>query len=133
MRLAIKRITREIRFDSRGLVPAIVQEARTRRVLMYAYMDLKALVSTIRSGYAHFFSRSRRRLWKKGEESGHVQEIKEIRTDCDGDVILLLVRQRGSGACHTGHESCFFRKLRRGTWILADRRKFDPRKTYRKK
>ena len=124
---------REIQFVPKGLVPAIVQEFRTGRVLMLAYMNREAVARTLKSGYAHFYSRSRRKIWKKGEESGHVQEVKEIRLDCDGDAVLLRVRQCGPGACHTGHESCFYRKLKRGVWVAAERMKFDPRKTYGKK
>lgn len=124
---------RDIRFGPGGLVPVIVQDARSGRVLMFAYMDREAFARTIKSGFAHYYSRSRRKLWKKGEESGHVQEVIEIRLDCDGDAVLLRVRQRGPGSCHTGHESCFYRKLKRGAWLVTDRKKFDPRKAYKKK
>lgn len=124
---------REIEFGSKGLVPAIVQEFRTGRVLMLAYMNREAVARTLKSGYAHFYSRSRRKIWKKGEESGHVQEVKEMRLDCDGDAVLLRVRQRGPGACHTGYASCFYRRLKRGVWLAAERMKFDPRRKYGKK
>ncbi len=106
-------ISSEVKFNSQGLVPAIVQEAETGEVLMMAWMNRQALELTLRSGYAHFFSRSRQRLWKKGESSGNVQEVLEVLYDCDGDTLLLRVRQHGKGACHTGHRSCFFRRLGR--------------------
>jgi phosphoribosyl-AMP cyclohydrolase len=120
----------EIRFGPHGLVPAIVQDGNT--VLMVAYMNRRALVLTARTGYAHFFSRSRNKLWKKGEESGHVQKVVEIRTDCYGNSILLLVRQKGPGACHTGHRSCFYRKVKGGRLVVTDRVRFDPLKVYGK-
>jgi len=117
-------------FDARGLIPAIVQDGLRGRVLMMAWMNRRALALTLRTGFAHFYSRSRRRLWKKGEESGHVQAIREVRIDCDADVVLLIVRQHGPGACHTGFRSCFYRRRRGGRWIVADRRAFDPGRVY---
>jgi phosphoribosyl-ATP pyrophosphohydrolase/phosphoribosyl-AMP cyclohydrolase len=99
-----------LRFDANGLIPAIAQDAETGQVLMLAYMNREALAQTRASGFAHYFSRSRQRLWKKGEASGHVQRVREIRYDCDGDAILLAVDQT-DGACHTGHRSCFYRPL----------------------
>jgi len=119
---------KEIRFGPYGLVPAIVQEGG--KVLMIAYMNRRALELTVRTGYAHFYSRSRKKLWKKGEESGHVQKVAEIRTDCDADAILLKVRQKGPGACHTGHRSCFFRAVRGGRLVVTDRLRFDPGQVY---
>ncbi len=124
---------RRIKFGPGGLVPVIVQDARTGRVLMFAFMNREAFARTIKSGFAHFYSRSRRKLWKKGEESGHVQKVTEIRLDCDGDVLLLKVRQRGPGACHTGHRSCFFRRLKGGKWAVADLKAFDPQRAYGRK
>jgi phosphoribosyl-AMP cyclohydrolase len=87
---------------------------------MSAWMNREALSRTVKSGEAHYWSRSRRRLWRKGEESGHVQRVKELRLDCDGDVVLLSVEQDGGIACHTGRESCFFRRYERGRWVVTD-------------
>jgi phosphoribosyl-AMP cyclohydrolase len=94
-----------------GLVPVVVQDVSSKEVLMLAYADEEALKKTVETGYAHYYSRSRRKLWKKGETSGNVQKVKEIRVDCDGDTLLYLVEQKGN-ACHTGEYSCFFRKLK---------------------
>ncbi len=93
-----------------GLVPVVVQDVNTKRVLMLAYADKKALMMTIETGYAHYFSRSRQKMWKKGETSGNTQKVREIFIDCDGDTLLYAVEQKGV-ACHTGHYSCFFRTL----------------------
>lgn len=109
-----------VRFDSRGLVSAVVQSADNGRVLMNAWMDAHALRATVDSGYAHYFSRSRQKLWLKGETSGHRQKVREIRLDCDGDAVLLLVEQTGGIACHTGRESCFYRVWQNGQWQTAD-------------
>ncbi len=98
----------QVRFDERGLVPAIVQDARTGQVLMLAYMNAEALAATLRTGEAHFWSRSRGQLWHKGATSGHTQRVVEIRVDCDGDALLLRVEPRGP-ACHTGANACFYR------------------------
>jgi len=125
-------LMREVKFDARGLVPAVVQEGLHGRVLMLAWMNRRALALTLRTGSAFFYSRSRKKLWKKGEESGHVQSVREVRIDCDGDVVLLVVRQKGLGACHTGYPSCFFRVRRGGRWVVVDRRAFDPGKVYAK-
>lgn len=100
-----------------GLVTTVVQEAETGEVLMLAYMNKEALDATLQTGYAHYYSRSRKRLWKKGEESGNVQELRELRVDCDQDAVLLKVRQHGAGACHTGNPTCFYRRYRRGELI----------------
>ena len=100
-----------IRWDENGLVPAIAQDATSHRVLMMAWMNREALAETLRTGHAVYWSRSRNRLWRKGEESGNVQHVHELRTDCDLDVILLAIEQVGGAACHTGRESCFFRRL----------------------
>ena len=107
----------ELVFDADGLIPAVAQEAGTGKLLMLAWMNREALSETVRSGRAVYWSRSRKRLWRKGEESGHVQLIKEIRLDCDADVIVLAVEQVGGIACHTGHERCFFRILENGRWV----------------
>ena len=101
----------QVKWDERGLVTAIAQDAVSKRVLMVAWMNREALLETATSRRAVYFSRSRGRLWRKGEESGHGQSVKEIRLDCDGDVILLLIEQEGSIACHTGRESCLYSRL----------------------
>jgi phosphoribosyl-AMP cyclohydrolase len=106
----------EIRWNRDGLVPAIAQDAQTLRVLTLAWMNRDALALTAGTGEAHYWSRSRARMWRKGESSGHVQRIREIRHDCDSDAILLLVEQVGGIACHTGHERCFYMQLDGQTW-----------------
>ncbi len=120
----------EIDFEKgSGVVPAIVQDFRTGRVLMVAYMNREALEETIASGRACYYSRSRKRLWRKGEESGNFQVVHELRLDCDADTMLLSVAQRGDGvACAEGYESCFFRVWRNGGWEIAEPRKVDPAK-----
>ena len=122
------------RFDAHGLLFAIAQEAGSGRVLMAAHMNAEALRLTIETGEVHYYSRSRKALWKKGETSGEVQKLTELRTDCDQDVVLLTVEQTGRGAaCHTGRKSCFYRVLTDGE--LADSgepRLFDPAEVYRK-
>ncbi|MEK7767756.1 MAG: phosphoribosyl-AMP cyclohydrolase [bacterium] len=124
-------LLKAVKFNGAGLVPAVVQQGLRGRVLMVAWMNRRAFELTLRTGFSHFYSRSRKKLWKKGEESGHVQWVREIRVDCDGDVLLLAVDQRGAGACHTGHRSCFFRRGRGGRWIVVDRRRFDPKRAHR--
>ncbi len=99
-----------MRFDEKGLIPVIAQDAETKEVLMLAYANEEAVRKTLETGMAHYYSRSRKKLWMKGEESGNVQEVVEVRVDCDGDALLYIVRQRGV-ACHTGEYSCFFTKL----------------------
>ena len=115
-----------------GLVPAVAQEAGSGKVLTVAWMNREALQKSVQSGEAHFWSRSRRKLWRKGEESGHVQKIKSIRLDCDEDVILLEVEQTGGIACHTGRHSCFFRRLDGGQWVVSDPVLKDPAEIYRR-
>jgi len=127
----------EIRWDERGLIPVIAQEAATGDVLMFAWMNREALQETAESGRAVYFSRSRSRLWRKGEESGHVQAVHDIRLDCDNDVILLKVSQLGqeSGpaiACHTGRHSCFFHQYENGQWRVAEPVLKDPQTIYKK-
>lgn len=107
----------EVHWTSNGLVPVIAQQYGTQQVLMFAWMNREALRLTMETGQAVYWSRSRGKLWHKGEESGHVQKVHEIRLDCDEDVILLTVEQVGGIACHTGRHHCFFRKLVDGTWI----------------
>jgi len=121
-----------VRWNADGLVPVIAQEAGTHRVLMVAWMNREALASTAQSGEAVYWSRSRARLWKKGEESGHVQKVSEMRLDCDEDVILLTVEQVGGIACHTGRHHCFFRKYVDGDWVVVDPVLKDPADIYRK-
>ncbi len=120
----------DVVFDSEGLIPAIAQEVGTGRLLMTAWMNREALAETVRSGRAVYWSRSRKRLWRKGEESGHVQLVRQVRLDCDGDVIMLEVEQVGGIACHTGHGRCFFRKLENGTWVETEPVIKDPGKIY---
>ncbi len=110
----------EVQWDTRGLVPAIAQDAASGDILMVAWMNREALALTRAEGCAIYWSRSRNRLWRKGEESGHVQTVREIRLDCDNDVIVLKVEQLGGIACHTGRRSCFFRVLRDGQWQTVD-------------
>ncbi|MEJ2345937.1 MAG: phosphoribosyl-AMP cyclohydrolase [Gammaproteobacteria bacterium] len=110
----------EIRWTDDGLVPVIAQEQGSGKVLMFAWMNREALELTSRTGHAVYWSRSRGRLWHKGEESGHQQEVTEIRTDCDNDVVLLTVRQRGGIACHTGRHSCFFQRLEHDAWVAVE-------------
>lgn len=120
----------EIAFDEDGLVPAVAQESGSGRVLMVAWMNREAVLETARSGRAVYWSRSRQRLWRKGEESGHVQLVKGVRMDCDGDVVLLEVEQVGGIACHTGHVRCFFRRLENGKWIEVEPVLKEPGKIY---
>ncbi len=110
----------EVGFDANGLIPAIAQDAASGRILMMAWMNREALRLTAEKMQAVYWSRSRGRLWHKGEESGHVQTVKEICFDCDEDVILLKVEQHGGIACHTGRESCFYRRLENGRWVETD-------------
>lgn len=110
----------EIKWDADGLVPAIAQEAGTGKVLMVAWMNRDALKETASSGKAVYWSRSRKKLWRKGEQSGHEQLVKELRLDCDNDVILLQVEQKGGIACHTGRHHCFFRRFEDGQWQEID-------------
>jgi len=123
----------QLRWDEHGLVPVVTQDAASGRVLTVAWMNREALAETVRRGEAVYWSRSRARLWHKGEESGHVQRIVEVRLDCDADAILLKVEQAGGIACHTGRESCFFRKLENGRWVATDPVLKDPSLIYGKK
>jgi phosphoribosyl-AMP cyclohydrolase len=122
----------EVRFDANGLVTAVAQDADSGRVLMVAYMNRDALEETAQTGRAVYFSRSRQRLWRKGEESGHVQQVHELRLDCDGDVVLLQVSQAGGIACHTGRASCFYSVLTDGRWAPVDPILKDPEAIYGK-
>ncbi len=121
-----------LKFDGNGLIPAIIQDVATGQVLMMAWMNRASLALTVETGKTHFFSRSRNKLWLKGESSGHVQHVKSIATDCDQDVVLVKVEQVGA-ACHEGYESCFFREYQAGgDWKVVGRRVFDPAEVYKK-
>ncbi|HET7634939.1 MAG TPA: phosphoribosyl-AMP cyclohydrolase [Burkholderiales bacterium] len=115
-----------------GLVPVVAQESGSGSVLMVAWMNRAALKQTVETGEAVYWSRSRRKLWHKGEESGHVQKVRSIRLDCDEDVILLEVEQIGGIACHTGRHDCFFQKLEDGKWVVTEPVLKDPAEIYRK-
>ncbi len=115
-----------------GLVPAIVQDYQSGEILMLAYMNLDAFKASLSSGKATYYSRSRQTLWVKGETSGNMQLIKEIRIDCDDDTVLLKVEQLGGAACHTGHRSCFYKKVEDGSIRITEEPIFDPRKVYDK-
>jgi phosphoribosyl-AMP cyclohydrolase len=118
-------------WDADGLIPAIAQDAATGEVLMFAWMNRESLALTVRTGNAVYWSRSRRRLWRKGEESGHTQKVVELRADCDKDVILLRIEQLGGIACHTGRRSCFFNVLDDGRWNDVEPVLKDPKEIYR--
>lgn len=122
----------EVHFDAQGLVPVIAQDVASGRVLMVAWANAEALAETAATRQAVYFSRSRGRLWRKGEESGHRQAVRELRLDCDGDVVLYAVEQAGGIACHTGRESCFFRRLEGDGWAVVDPVLKDPELIYRK-
>lgn len=121
----------EVKWTDEGLVPVIAQDAGTGEVLMFAWMNREALMLTVKEGHAVYWSRSRKRLWHKGEESGHRQTVKDIRIDCDNDVVLLRVEQRGGIACHTGRRSCFFQQLRNEKWVPVEPVLKDPKHIYR--
>lgn len=126
-------LIKKVKFDQRGLVPAIIQDAKTARVLMNAYMNRQALTKTLETGKIHFWSRSRKKLWMKGETSGNTQSVRQVFLDCDGDALLIKVAQVGA-ACHTGYYSCFYRKINLKTARLKviGKKIFDPKKVYRK-
>uniref|UniRef100_UPI0035714885 phosphoribosyl-AMP cyclohydrolase n=1 Tax=Chitinolyticbacter meiyuanensis TaxID=682798 RepID=UPI0035714885 len=121
----------EIKWDDKGLVPVIAQDGESGRVLMFAYANREAVALTAEHGTAHYYTRSRGRLWHKGEESGHFQRVSEIRLDCDGDVLIYRITQEGGIACHTGRESCFFRILKDGAWQVVDPVLKDPADIYK--
>jgi phosphoribosyl-AMP cyclohydrolase len=122
----------KVNWTKDGLVPAVAQEAASGRVLTLAWMNREALKRTVATGEVHYWSRSRKKIWHKGEESGHVQKVVGIRLDCDDDVILLEVEQLGGIACHTGRHSCFYQKLVNGKWVEADPVLKDPEDIYKK-
>lgn len=120
----------EIKWTEEGLVPAIAQDASSGRVLMFAWMNRESLALSAEKNEAVYYSRSRQKLWHKGEESGHTQKIKSLRLDCDGDVIVLSIEQVGGIACHTGRESCFYKELKNGQWEATDPVLKDPKEIY---
>jgi phosphoribosyl-AMP cyclohydrolase len=120
----------QVQWGPDGLVAAIAQDAASGNVLTLAWMNREALARTAETGEAHYWSRSRRRLWRKGEASGHVQKVRAIRLDCDNDAILLEVEQTGGIACHTGRERCFFQRLEGGRWVIVEPVIKDPRAIY---
>ena len=122
----------DIKFDSNGLVPAIAQDHKDGTILMLAYMNLASLKMTLESGTATYWSRSRQKFWKKGEESGNVQQVKGLYKDCDSDAILIKVEQIGGAACHTGQRSCFYRQAEDGYWKEISKPLFDPKQVYKK-
>ncbi|OGA09236.1 MAG: phosphoribosyl-AMP cyclohydrolase [Betaproteobacteria bacterium RIFCSPLOWO2_12_FULL_65_110] len=121
-----------VKWNADGLVPAIAQDAASGQVLMLAWMNRDSLRATLDSGEAVYWSRSRSKLWRKGEESGHVQKVREVRLDCDEDALLLRVEQLGGIACHTGRQHCFFRRHENGSWVEIDPVIKDPKEIYRK-
>ena len=121
----------DVHFDAAGLVTVVAQDAATQRVLMVAWANRDALAETVATGRAVYWSRSRGRLWRKGEESGHVQRVRELRLDCDGDAVLLRVEQEGGIACHTGRESCFYQRWQDGGWVTVDPVLRDPESIYK--
>ncbi len=125
-------LLRVLKFDSSGLIPVIAQDAATGEVLMVAWMNAESLRLTLQTGEAVYWSRSRKKLWRKGEESGNVQKVKELRTDCDRDVLLLKIDQIGGAACHTGYRSCFSWVLKVGSLIEDGVKVFDPKEKYHK-
>ncbi len=122
----------KVNWSEDGLVPAIAQDAENGDILMVAWMNRDALKQTVQLGEAVYWSRSRKKLWHKGEESGHTQKVKEIRLDCDEDVVLLKIEQVGGIACHTGRRSCFFQRLDEGQWVAVDPVLKDPHEIYKK-
>ena len=119
-----------VRWNRDGLVPAIAQDAGTGKVLSLAWMNREALIRTVETGEAHYWSRSRAKLWHKGESSGYVQVVREVRLDCDADAILLVVDAQGGIACHTGRERCFFRRYEKGAWRDVEPVLRDPKQIY---
>lgn len=113
-----------------GLIPAVIQDHQNGRVLMVGFMNEEAFRRTVESGFATFYSRSRQKLWLKGESSGHRLVVKEITTDCDQDCVLVKVEALGPGVCHNGYESCFYRRLDSGQWVVSDRQSYDPAAVY---
>ena len=120
----------DLKYDENGLIPAVIQDDENGDVLMVAYMNKDSLASTVKTGKTHFWSRSRKKYWLKGESSGHTQEVRSIRTDCDKDCLLIKVKQNVA-ACHEGYRSCFYRKLENGQWEITAKKLFDENDVYR--
>lgn len=128
----MKKFIASLKFDKAGLIPAIIQDYKSGEVLMMAYMNRESLRRTISTGKTHFYSRSRKTLWLKGETSGHIQKVRQILFDCDADCLLIKVEQKG-GACHTGYRSCFYRKLdKKGKVKIVGKKVFEPDEVYKK-
>ncbi len=127
----MEKFIEQLKFDSQGLIPAIIQDEDTGEILMVAYMNKESIEKTLEEGFCCYWSRSRKKLWLKGESSGHKQKIKEMRIDCDGDALLIQVEQVG-GACHTGYKSCFYRKWTGKDWIIDGEKIFDEKNVYNK-
>ncbi len=121
----------ELKFDNNGLIPAVIQDYKTNEVLMVAYMNEESFKKTLKEKKACFYSRSRQKLWLKGETSGNVQLVKAVYIDCDADCVLVKVRQVGDAACHTGYRSCFYRQFKSGRLAVKGKRVFDPKKVYK--
>ncbi len=121
----------DIKWTDDGLLPAIAQDAKTGRILMFAWMNRESLALTVKKGEAVYYSRSRKKLWHKGEESGHTQKVKSLRLDCDNDVLLINIEQTGGIACHTGRESCFYKEFKEGSWQAVDPVIKDPKDIYK--
>ncbi len=128
----IDEIVAQLKFDDKGLLTAVAQDHKTGEILMLAHMNEESFRKTIESGEAVYWSRSRKKIWHKGEESGNVQKIKELLVDCDGDAVVMKIEQVGDAACHTGNRSCFFRRLENGTLVDVGVKIFDPDKVYKK-
>jgi phosphoribosyl-AMP cyclohydrolase len=118
------------KYNADGLIPVIIQDYKTNKVLMLAYMNKLAFKKTIQTGKVHFYSRSRKKLWMKGEQSGHFQIVKKIYTDCDDDTLLIKVKQISGISCHTGYESCFYREMKKNKAVIIAKRIRDPKKIY---
>ena len=116
-----------------GLIPAVIQDHATGRVLMVGFMNQEAFARTVETGFATFYSRSRNKLWLKGESSGHRLAVKSIQTDCDADSVLIQVEALGPGVCHEGYQSCFYRTLRGGAWLVTEEKQYDPKAVYGEK
>ncbi len=116
-----------------GLIPAVIQDEATGRVLMVGFMNEEAFRRTVESGFATFYSRSRNKLWLKGESSGHRLAVKKVQTDCDTDCVLVFVEAQGPGVCHEGYQSCFFRTLKDGNWTVTEEKQYDPAAVYGEK
>lgn len=125
------KLAEQVKFNKNGLIPAIVQDFKTSKVLMMGYMNKEALETTLKTGRTCFWSRSRGKLWIKGETSGHVQKVKDVLIDCDNDTLLIKVEQIG-GACHTGYRTCFYRKYDKDGFTVVEKKLFEPEKIYKK-